>query len=80
MPGLDIEAPTTAKTWDLGSTIFVPPSNPLVPDVVLPPPTTANPSSLMGTRFQAFRYGREASFKISRKWEDVQSRAFGLDD
>src|SRR5438034_4907966 len=29
------------KTWDLGSTTFVPPSNPLVPDFILPPPTTA---------------------------------------
>jgi LPS-assembly protein len=68
------------KTWDLGSTIFVPPSNPLVPDTILPPPTTANPIKFDGDTFRSvFDTGAEASFKISRKWEDVQSRALGLD-
>jgi LPS-assembly protein len=68
------------KTWDLGSTVFVPPSNPLVPDFILPPPTTANPIKFDGDTFRTvFDTGAEASFKISRTWEDVQSRAFGLD-
>ena len=68
------------KTWDLGSTVFVPPSNPLVPDFILPPPTNANPIKFDGDTFRSvFDTGAEASFKISRKWEDVQSRAFGLD-
>ena len=68
------------KTWDLGSTVFVPPSNPLVPDFILPPPTSANPVQFDGDAFRTvFNTGAEASFKISRKWEDVQSRAFGLD-
>src|SRR5438552_1503270 len=68
------------KTWDLGSTTFVPPSNPLVPDFILPPPTTANPVKLDGDAFRTvFNAGAEASFKISRTWENVQSRAFGLD-
>src|SRR5438876_5234214 len=31
------------KTWDLGSTTFVPPSNPLVPDFILPPQRTTDP-------------------------------------
>jgi hypothetical protein len=58
----------------------VPDPNPLVPDVVLPPPTTANPIRFAGDTFRSvFDTGAEASFKISRKWEDVQSRAFGLD-
>jgi LPS-assembly protein len=68
------------KTWDLGSTTFIPPSNPLVPDFILPPPTLANPVKFDGDTFRSvFDTGAEASFKISRKWEDVQSRAFGLD-
>ena len=68
------------KTWDLGSTIFVPPPNPLVPDFILPPPTTANPVKFDGDTFRSvFNTGAEASFKISRTWENVQSRAWGLD-
>jgi hypothetical protein len=68
------------KTWDLGSTVFVPPTNPLVPNFILPPPTTANPIKFDGDTFRSvFDTGAEASFKISRSWENVQSRAFGLD-
>src|SRR5437899_10689714 len=68
------------KTWDLGSTVFVPPPNPLVPDFILPPPTTTNPIKFDGDTFRSvFDTGAEASFKISQKWENVQSRAFGLD-
>jgi len=68
------------KTWDLGSTVFVPPTNPLVPDFILPPPTTANPIKFDGDTFRSvFDTGAEVSFKISQKWENVQSRAFGLD-
>ena len=68
------------KTWDLGSTVFVPPSNPLEPDFILAPPTSANPVAFNGDTFRTvFNTGAEASFKISRTWENVQSRAFGLD-
>jgi lipopolysaccharide export system protein LptA len=68
------------KTWDLGSTIFIPPSNPLEPNFILPPPTLANPVKFDGDTFRSvFDTGAEASFKISRTWENVQSRAFGLD-
>ena len=68
------------KTWDLGSTVFVPPTNLLVPDFILPPPTTANPIKFDGDTFRSvFDTGAEDSFKISQKWENVQSRAFGLD-
>jgi LPS-assembly protein len=68
------------KTWDLGSTIFVPPSSPLEPNFILPPPTLANPVKFDGDTFRSvFDTGAEASFKISRTWENVQSRALGLD-
>jgi lipopolysaccharide export system protein LptA len=68
------------KTWDLGSTVFVPPSNPLEPNFILPPPTTANPIKFGGDTFRSvFNTGAEASFKISRTWENVQSSTWGLD-
>jgi LPS-assembly protein len=68
------------KTWDLGSTTFIPPSNPLEPNFILPPPTLANPVKFDGDTFRSvFDTGAEASFKISRTWENVQSRTFGLD-
>ena len=52
------------KTWDLGSTTFVPPSNPLVPDFILPPPTLANPVKFDGDTFRTvFDTGAEASFQ-----------------
>jgi lipopolysaccharide export system protein LptA len=68
------------ETWDLGSTLFVPPSNPLEPNFILPPPTLANPVKFDGDTFRSvFDTGAEASFKMSRKWEGVQSAALGLD-
>jgi lipopolysaccharide export system protein LptA len=69
-----------SETRDLGKTVFGPNSNPLVPDFLLPDPTLAKPIVFGGDAFRTvFNAGAEASFKISRDWEDVQSRAFGLD-
>jgi LPS-assembly protein len=68
------------ETRDLGTTIFTPNPNPLVPDFLLPDPTLANPIEFGGDTFRTvFNAGAEASFKISRTWENVQSRAVGLD-
>ena len=68
------------ETRDLGTTIFTPNPNPLVPDFLLPNPTLANPIDFGGDTFRTvFNAGAEASFKISRTWENVQSRAVGLD-
>ena len=68
------------NTRDLGNTIFTPDPNPLVPDFLLPSPTLANPINFGGDTFRTvFNTGVEASFKFSRTWENVQSRAFGLD-
>jgi LPS-assembly protein len=67
-------------TRDLGTTIFTPDPNPLVPDFILPNPTLANPINFGGDTFRTvFNTGVEASFKLSRTWENVQSSAFGLD-
>jgi len=80
VPRVGIRETYYGKTFDLGSTTFVPPSDPLIPNFILPPPTLANPVKFDGDTFRTvFDTGAEASFKISRTWEDVQSRAFGLD-
>jgi LPS-assembly protein len=68
------------ETRDLGSTIFPPNTNPLTPDFILPDPKLAQPIVFGGDGFRTvFDSGVEASFKVSREWEDVQSRAMGLD-
>ena len=67
-------------TRDLGTTVFPLDTNPFVPEFLLPDPTLANPIHFAGSTFRTvFDGGTEASFKISRTWEDVQSRALGLD-
>jgi LPS-assembly protein len=69
-----------AETRDLGKTIFTPSDNPLVPDFLLPDPTHDMPVGDGGDTYRTvFNAGVEASFKLSRAWEEVQSRAFGLD-
>jgi LPS-assembly protein len=68
------------ETRDLGKTMFTPIDNPLVPDFILPDPTHAMPIKNAGDVWRTvFNAGVEASFKFSREWEDVQSRALGLD-
>ena len=63
--------------------------NPLLPPVVpgpnppefpLPPPETGLPSPQLGPVWRSiFNAGIEGSFKVSREWDDVQTRALGLD-
>jgi hypothetical protein len=65
------------KTRDLGKTLFTPSSDPLTPDFLVPDNT---PLHLDGDKTRTvFNAGVEASFKISRAWEDVQNSALGLD-
>jgi LPS-assembly protein len=68
------------ETRDLSKTIFTPNPDPLIPDFLLPDPTVAAPIVKGGGKFRTvFNAGLEASFKISRTWEDVQTRSLGLD-
>jgi len=68
------------ETRDLGKTIFTPNPNPFIPDFILPDPTLANPIEKGGSVVRTvFNAGVESSFKISREWEDAQSRSLGLD-
>lgn len=68
------------ETRALGKTIFTPDPNPLAPDFLLPDPTLAQPIVDGGSAFRTiFNTGAEASFKLSRHWDDVQSSVLGLD-
>ena len=68
------------KTRDLGKTVFPENPDPLVPDFLLPEPTLTNPIKYGSDTLRInFNSGAEASFKISRTWENVESRAIGLD-
>jgi lipopolysaccharide export system protein LptA len=62
----------------LGNTIFPADQNPLIPDFI-PPDPTHNIDFNGAVNRTVFDAGVEASFKVSRVWEDVQSRFFGLD-
>src|SRR5438132_1105870 len=65
------------ETRDLGKTLFVPSTNPLIPDFLVPDNT---PLQLDGDKTRTvFNAGVEASFKISRAWEEAQNSALGLD-
>jgi LPS-assembly protein len=68
------------ETRDLGHAVFPENTNPFVPDFILPEPRLSQPIAFGGNAFRTvFDTGAEASFKISRTWDQVQSRAFGLD-
>jgi len=68
------------ETRDLGNTLFPTNLDPLIPNFILPDPTPTNPIVDAGSGVRTvFDTGVEASFKVSRTWEDVESRALGLD-
>jgi LPS-assembly protein len=69
-----------SQVRDLTGVSFQPNSNPLVPEFLLPDPTLQLPIKYGDGEFRSvFNAGAEASFKISREWENVQSRFLGLD-
>lgn len=80
VPRVGFRATYYDKTRDLGKTIFPSNPDPLVPDFLLPEPTLAAPIKYGNQTLRInFNAGAEASFKISRTWDDVESRAVGLD-
>ena len=79
-PRVGVRGTYYSETRDLGKTIFTSNPDPLVPDFLLPEPTMAQPLKEGDGKFRgAFNTGAEASFKLSRTWENVQSRTLGLD-
>jgi len=68
------------KTRDLGRTLFNTSDDPLIPNFILPDPTPTNPIVDAGSDVRTvFDTGVEASFKISRSWDEVANRSLGLD-
>lgn len=80
IPRVGIRETWYSKTRALGPSIFPPSDNPLVPDFLLPEPTLKMPVYNEGETWRnVVNGGVEGSFKISQTWEDVQTRALGLD-
>src|SRR5437764_9146631 len=84
VPRVGFRATYYDRTRDLGRTMFTPNPDPLIPDFLIPDPTRNpkfGPPLEYGdseTRTIA-NAGVEASFKVSREWEEVQNRGLGLD-
>jgi len=78
VPRIGFRGTYYGDTRDLGHTFFTPATNPFTPDYLLV--DLRKPIVESGDTFRtAFNAGVEASFKVSRVWENVQSRTFGLD-
>ncbi len=78
VPRVGVRGTYYSETRDLGSTVFLPIDNPFIPEFLQILPTA--PIVDGGDKFRGvFNTGVEASFKVSREWENVQSRAIGLD-
>jgi hypothetical protein len=68
------------KTRDLGNTLFPDINDPLIPNFIPQDPTPTSPVVNAGSGVRTVvDAGVEASFKLSRSWEDVASRSLGLD-
>ncbi len=86
VPRVGLRETYYSETRDLGPTIFTASNDPLAPEYPLPNPGF-NPSTgqnlplvLTGDTFRTvFNAGLETSFKVSREWEQVQSRTLGFD-
>lgn len=78
VPRIGLRGTYYSETRDLGRTLFVPTENPFVPNFLQIDPR--QPIAEDGGKFRGvLNAGGEASFKISRTWEEVQTRALGLD-
>lgn len=77
VPRVGFRATYYDETRDLGKTIFTPDPNPFIPDFIVPDSVpVVKGGSTVRTVVNA---GVEASFKLSRAWEDAQSTSLGLD-
>jgi len=80
VPRVGFRATYYDQTRNIDGIVFTPSDNPLVPEFLLPLPTLAEPLQRGGDRSRLLaNAGVEASFKVSRTWENAQSRALGLD-
>ncbi len=68
------------KTRDLGNTLFPTGEDPLIPNFIPLDPTPTNPIIDAGSGVRTvYDGGVEASFKLSRTWDEVANRTLGLD-
>ena len=80
VPRVGFRATYYDKTRDLGNTLFPTNEDPLIPTFIPLDPTAANPVINAGSGIRTvYNAGVEGSFKLSRTWDDVASRTFGLD-
>ncbi|MEP6810449.1 MAG: hypothetical protein ABI992_09415, partial [Chthoniobacterales bacterium] len=80
VPRVGFRATYYDKTRDLSNVVISQNPNSLIPDFLIDPPTAATPLLPGGDRLRTVvNAGVEASFKVSRTWEDAQSRSLGLD-
>ncbi len=80
IPRAGFRATYYSKTRDISGLVIPTNENALIPDFLLPDPTKTDPIKPGGDRYRVlFNTGVEASFKLSRTWEQVQNRALGLD-
>ncbi|MBV9619332.1 MAG: LPS assembly protein LptD, partial [Verrucomicrobia bacterium] len=80
VPRIGFRATYYSQTRDIENLPFTPSTNPLIPDFLIPLPTQDQPLLPGGDRLRTIvNTGVEASFKVTRTWEDAQSRLLGLD-
>ena len=80
VPRVGVRGTYYSRSRELGGMSILEGPNPLLPSFLVPPPNRDNPLVYGDDRFRVLvNAGAEASFKISRVWENVQSRRFGLD-
>jgi LPS-assembly protein len=82
VPRVGIRETYYSQTQTLNPLLFAPtiPPNPFDPEFPLPNPVTGLPNTNDGAAWRTiFNAGVEGSFKISREWNQVQTRFLGLD-
>jgi len=80
VPRVGVRGTYYSETRDVDETLFGPDPNPLIPSFILPRSVLEAPLDRGGDRLRTVvNAGAEASFKVSRTWEQAQSRALGLD-
>jgi lipopolysaccharide export system protein LptA len=78
VPRVGFRATYYDKTRDLGATVIPPSNSPFIPDFLNIDPT--EPVQYASNKLRTvFNGGVEASFKLTRTWDGVQSNALGLD-
>lgn len=80
IPRVGFRATYYSESRDTSNDNFLPDDNYLIPTFTRPLPTAATPLPEGGSLVRTVvNTGIEASFKVSRTWEDAQSRTLGLD-